>query len=154
MDYGENGMKNNSGLNKENINNIFEEIIKLYYKNKLPIMNGIITKDEFIKINITENKVVLNKNDFDKNISLSEKDCSDINIFREIKYKNYTLLCGEGSYGGDGFIIIMNKDNKIIWVMFHDNINPIENIEIDNNKIIVINNCNIKYEFSINWDKI
>jgi hypothetical protein len=38
--------------------------------------------------------------------------------------------------------------------MFHDKINPIENIEIDENKIIGINNCNVKYEFSINWNKI
>ena len=142
-------MGNNNGSNKENISNIFEEIIKLYCKNKLPIMNGIITKDEFIKININENKLFFNKIDFDKSISLLEENCSDIDIFREIKYKNYTLYCGEGSYGGDGFIIITDKNNKIIWIMFHDEINPIENIEIGNNKIIGINNCNIKYEFTI-----
>jgi hypothetical protein len=138
----------------ENNNAIFEEIIKLYYKNKLPIMNGIITKDEFIQINIKENKIYLNKVDFDKKISLLEEDCSDIDIFKEKKYKNYTIFFGEGSYGGDGFITIMDKDNKIIWIMFHDNINPIENIEIDEDKIIGINNCKIKYEFKINLNKI
>jgi hypothetical protein len=142
-------MENINGLNKKNINNIFEEIIKLYYKNKLPIMNGIITKDKFIRININENKLFFDESDFDKSISLLEEDCSDIDIFREIKYKSYTLCCGEGSYGGDGFIIIMDENAKIIWIMFHDKINPIENIEINNNKIIVINNCNKKYEFTI-----
>jgi hypothetical protein len=113
-------------------------------------MNGIITKEEFIKININENKLFFTKDDFSKNISLLEEDCSDIDIFRKIKYKKYTLYCGEGSYGGDGFIVITDENNKIIWIMFHDKINPIENIEIENNKIIGINNCNKKYKFNIN----
>jgi hypothetical protein len=146
-----NGMIKNM---KDNINSIFEEIVKLYYKNKLPIMNGIITKDAFTGINIKEDKICLTKTGFDNNISLLEKDCSDIGVCREIKYKNYTLHYGEGSYGGDGFITIMDKDHKIIWIMFHEYINPVENIEIEDNKIIAINNCNIKYEFSINWDRI
>jgi hypothetical protein len=146
-------MENNTVLNQENINNIFEEIVKLYYKDKLPIINGIITKDEFIKININNNKLYFSKADFDKETSLLEEDCSDIDIFREIKHKNHTLYCGEGSYGGDGFITVADENNKIIWIMFHDKINPIENIEIENNKIIGINNCNKKYEFIINWKK-
>jgi hypothetical protein len=38
--------------------------------------------------------------------------------------------------------------------MFHDRINPIEKIETGGNKIIGINNCNIKYEFNINWEEL
>jgi hypothetical protein len=53
------------------------------------------------------------------------------------------LYCGESSYGGDGFIIITDKNNKIIWIMFHDKINPIKNIKIENNKIIGIKNINL-----------
>lgn len=33
--------------------------------------------------------------------------------------------------------------------MFHDRINPIENLEIVGDRIIGTNNCNEKYEFTI-----
>ena len=38
--------------------------------------------------------------------------------------------------------------------MFHDEINPIEKLEIKNNKIIGINNCGIRYEFEVDWKNI
>jgi hypothetical protein len=48
----------------------------------------------------------------------------------------------------------MDKNNNIVWIMFHEKINPIEKIEIEVNKIIGVNNCNIRYEFNINWNEI
>ncbi|MDR1390647.1 MAG: hypothetical protein LBJ31_11820, partial [Treponema sp.] len=106
------------------------KIEKLYLKNKLPLFNGIITKDKYIEININENGIILNESVFDKNISLLEEDCSCVDVHKEIEYNNYVIHYGEGSYGGDGFIAIMDKNNKIKWIMFHENINPIEKIEI------------------------
>ena len=136
-------------------NNIFLEIEKLYFKNKLTLFNGIITKDQYIKININGNKIILAESIFDKNISLLEKDCSCVDVYREIEYNNYVIHYGEGSYGGDRFITVIGRNNnKIKWIMFHENINPIEKIEIENNKIIGINNNNMKYEFEINWEKL
>ena len=38
--------------------------------------------------------------------------------------------------------------------MFHDEINPIEKLKINKNKIIRINNCGIKYEFEVNWENM
>ena len=72
--------------------------------------------------------------EFDKNITFSEDACSD--ILNKIEYKDFIICCGEGSYGGDGFITIMNKDNNILWIMFHEEINPIIKIEIETNSVI------------------
>jgi hypothetical protein len=143
----------NDKLN-EYFHNIFLNIEKLYFKNKLPLFNGILTKDKYIKININGNKIILNECVFDKNISLLEKDCSCTDVYKKIEYNNYVIHYGEGSYGGDGFIAIIDENNKIKWIMFHENINPIEEVEIGNNKIIGINNNNIKYEFEINWKEL
>ena len=128
--------------------NILQNIGKTFLLDKLPIINGIIEKENYLKIDIDLNKysMKLNKSDFSEKY-LEEENYSEINISGNIKYKNYKINYGEGSYGGDGFIIIMDENNKTKWLMFHDEINPIEKIEIKKNKIIGINNCGIRYEF-------
>lgn len=130
------------------------DIEKLYFKGKLPIINGIITKDKYIKINIDKNILSFDETNNYENISSLEDDCSNVNVFNAIRYKDYTAYFGEGSYGGDGFITIIDKNNKIVWIAFHDRINPIIDLEIFADKIIAINNCDIKYVFNINWEEI
>jgi hypothetical protein len=134
---------------------LFFKIKELYLKNKLPLINGIITKEKYIKIDIDEHKITsFTENEIDKNISLLEEDCSCINIFNKFEYKNFVLYCGDGSYGGDGFITITDKENNILWIMFHEKINPIEKVIIEDDKILGINNCSIEYEFKINWEEL
>jgi hypothetical protein len=145
-------MENNKS--NEYFHNVFLNIEKLYFENKIPLFNGIITRDKYIKMDINENKILLTEYAFDKNISLLEKDCSCTDVYKKIEYKNYVIHYGEGSYGGDGFIAVIDKNNKIKWIMFHEYINPIEKVEVGNNKIIGINNNNIKYEFEINWEEL
>jgi hypothetical protein len=83
----------------------------LYFKDKIPLINGFLTKESYVKISIDGDKMtLLTDNNFDKNISISEEDCSDIGI--------------------------LNK------------------IEVSDNKITGINNCNIKYEFAIDWKEL
>jgi hypothetical protein len=56
------------------INNLFLKIVELYFDNKLPLINGIITKEKYIKINIKENKITsFIENDFDESISYCQK---------------------------------------------------------------------------------
>ena len=137
------------------LKNILHKIGKVFSQYKLTIINGIITKEKYFKISIDLDKysMELSISDFSEK-HLGEGNYSDIDISGKIVYKNYTIKYGEGSYGGDGFIIIIGKDNKIKWLMFHEEINPIENMEIRDNKIIGINNCGIKYEFEIDWKNL
>jgi hypothetical protein len=129
---------------------VLADIEKLYSQYKLPVINGIITKDDFMKISFKDGKLECIRSVFD-NISLREEECSDIDIVKKTEREDYTLYCGEGSYGGDGFIMIADKNDKIRWLLFHERINPIENVEIENNIIIGINNCKKRYEFKIDW---
>lgn len=133
--------------------NVLAVIEKLYSQYKLPIINGIITKDDFIKINFKDGKLEFIRSVFDDN-TLRKEECSDIDIIKKTEHEDYVLYCGEGSYGGDGFIMITDKNDKIRWLMFNERINPIEKVEIENNRIIGINNCNKKYEFNIDWEKL
>jgi hypothetical protein len=145
---------------QQDIGNIFLNIGKLYLNGYLPLINGIITKEKYIKVNINFNgnrneRVSFIENKFDKNISLLEEDCSGIGIFNKLEYNDFILYCGEGTgHGSQGFITIMNKNGRIVWIMFHELINPIINIETMENKIIGINNCNERIEFKINWDEL
>ena len=135
--------------------NVLQNIGKTFFQDKLPIINGIIEKENYFKIDIDLNKYTmkLNKSDFSEKY-LEKENYSDISISGKIKYKNYTINYGEGSYGGDGFIIILDENSKTKWLMFHDEINPIEKLEIKDNKIIGINNCGIRYEFEVDWENI
>ena len=134
---------------------VLQIIGETFFQDKLPIINGIIEEKNYFKINIDLNEysMKLSKIDFSEKY-LEEENYSDISISGKIKFKNYTISYGEGSYGGDGFIIVMDENNKTKWLMFHDEINPIEKLEIKNNKIIGINNCGIRYEFEVDWENI
>jgi hypothetical protein len=150
-------MENGMAIYKQNAENhkLFLKIKELYCQSRLPLINGIITKEKYIEIAISEHKIIsFTEREIDKNISLLEEDCSCIDIFNKIEYQKFVLACGEGSYGGDGFITIADKENNLLWVMFHEKINPIEKMVIENNKIIGINNCALKYEFAINWETL
>jgi hypothetical protein len=154
---------------------VLADIEQLYSQYKLPVINGIITKDDFIKISFKDivfcerlrgvtpsankrryfdGKLEFIRSVFDDNTLLREEECSDIDIIKKTEHEDYVLHCGEGSYGGDGFIMITDKNDKIRWLLFHERINPIEKVEIENNRIIGINNCNKKYEFNIDWEKL
>ena len=144
---------------KLSIYDAFSKIEKLYHKGHLPLIDGIITKEKYIKIDVKYNygckgeiTSFIEEEHFD-NISLLEKSCSSIGG-HTMEYENFIINYGEGSWGGDGYIVIMNKAKNVLWIMFHSFINPIEIIEIEENKIIGINNCHSKFEFKINWKEI
>ena len=142
----------------ENSNNgkIFLNIEELFLEWNIPLINGILTKDKYIKADINENNTLtFEETGFNENISLLEENCSSIGILNTLKHKNYTLYCGEGiSHGSIGFIAIVNKNNKLVWLMSHELINPIEEMRVENNKIIGRNTYKREYEFEIDWEKL
>ena len=60
------------------------------------------------------------------------------------------ILCGDGSLGGDGFVLAASvENNEIFWLVFLDDANPFLKLEYHNDFIIVINNLNEKWKFEI-----
>ena len=53
--------------------------------------------------------------------------------------KDYIAYAGEGSYGAEGIIYVIRKnDNQLVWFLFSDCSNPFASIEIQNNIIIAV----------------
>jgi hypothetical protein len=146
----------------ENINEAFLKIKELYHNGYLPLIDGIITKEKYTKIDVEysykcKGEIMLKEEcEFIDNEILLQENCSSIgrSDFPEtyIKYKDFAIDYGEGSWGGDGYIVVMDKTYNVLWIMFHQLISPIE--ELKENKIIGINNCYADFEFQIDWKKL
>ena len=124
----------------------------MFFQEKLPIINGIITKEGYFKmdIDLKRHSMRLSGSAL-KEECLEDSNQSDISVSGSVVYKNHIIHHGEGSYGGDGFIAVIGEGNKLEWLMFHDEINPIEKLEITDKGVIGINNCGVRYEFYVDW---
>ncbi len=124
---------------------------------KLPIVNGIlypdgnfeqvnIITDENWKRTVRQNQIktvfpFINNTVYSDIIVQSEIICDDLGC---------KAVCGEGSYGGDGFVMLENLiTKKLLWLASFDNSNPFISIQRDKNGFIVTNNCNEKWYFDI-----
>lgn len=69
---------------------------------------------------------------------------------REYKDENIIVSCGEGSYGGDGFVEVRSYlENKLLWIAFFDNSNPFVEVKVEERKIIATNNQGCDWVFSV-----
>lgn len=127
------------------------------YCEELPIINGILYPDgNFEKVNIItyedrkrtiqQNKIKIvfpfsKDTDYSGIIIQSGIICNDLNC---------KAICGEGSFGGDGFVMLESlTTGKMLWLASFDNSNPFINIQCDKNGFIVTNNCYEKWYFDI-----
>jgi hypothetical protein len=126
---------------------------------KLPIVNGIVYSDgsiDLIEISFVGNKRNIQhngKSSLNNLLSKNELGFSSIMIASKVEdvNKKICVYCGEGSFGGDGFVVVeSNIDSCIKWIAFFENANPFEKIEIINDKIFAYNNLGEKWEFDIN----
>lgn len=59
-----------------------------------------------------------------------------------VEEMNCKIICGEGSYGGDGFILAVSLDsNQMLWLASFDESNPFVSIYVEKQQIYVVNNC-------------
>ena len=70
---------------------------------------------------------------------LSSVDALDELVLHE-KTGFYKAICGEGSYGGDGFIVTLDADNKICWAAVFDCSNPFVQLQQRGEELVAINN--------------
>lgn len=73
-----------------------------------------------------------------------------VNKKLESSDKQINVYCGEGSFGGDGFVVVESQtDFKVKWIAFFETANPFEKLEIFEDKIFAYNNLNEKWIFDI-----
>lgn len=116
--------------------------------NTLPIVNGILYSNGHIEryvITADENwyRTVSKDNAVSEispeNIIETAACINDEYVCAEIDIK---FTCGEGSYGGDGFILAeTNKSNQMVWLISFDDANPFVKLEKKGNFLFSINNC-------------
>lgn len=126
----------------------------IFINEEIPIINGILYPDGFyekIRIFTNQNKkevIKYNKKIFNLKCDI---DTSYPFVNDELKINlSDTVICGEGSYGGDGFIMAFKSSTQEIqWLASFDNSNPFIKLEIFNYFIIATNNLNEKWRFDI-----
>lgn len=58
------------------------------------------------------------------------------------------IFCGEGGYGGDGFVCAA-ENNAVLWLAFFEYSNPFISVARDRAYIVANNNCGEKWRFPI-----
>lgn len=129
-----------------------------WHDEKIPIVNGIIYSDgsiDWINVDYDADKrniVHGSKIHIDDLLSNNELGFSSIIVNKKIEIldKQINVYCGEGSFGGDGFVVVESLfDLQIKWIAFFETANPFERLEIIGDKIIAHNNLNEKWIFDI-----
>lgn len=127
------------------------------YCEELPIINGVLYPDgNFEKVNIITDENW--KRTIQQNQIKTVFPFSDDTVYSSIIVQsgiicndlNCKAVCGEGSYGGDGFVLLKNiLTDKIVCLASFDNSNPFISIQRNQNGFIVTNNCYEKWYFDI-----
>lgn len=64
--------------------------------------------------------------------------------------KQFEIFCGEGSSGGDGFIIVTSiEGNGYEWIAFFEDSNPFIKVEFENDRVYGINTLNERWSFNM-----
>jgi hypothetical protein len=130
--------------------NAIESLEEAWVEGKLPIIQGIIKRyGLYYQVdNYDDSVIVVNPIPF--LFDFSGDYFSHIAVLFEMKFEEYTLYSGEGSWGGDGFIYIEHTvTKKLLWCIFDDRINPIIKCKISDKKIIAENNNGCQYIFEL-----
>ena len=77
---------------------------------------------------------------------------SDIAVSAEYAFQNYHIFCGEGSYGGDGFVTAVSG-NEIQWLAFWEDANPFIKIQSHENQLEITNNLHEVWQFDLSDPK-
>jgi len=131
----------------------------LWLEEVLPVANGIIFEDgKIIQFSVdgkTHEKVITPIKKTKLSIFLEEEVFVDSSIDRlaEIALNSDTGffkgICGEGSWGGDGFVVLLKDRNTVAWAAVFDYSNPFEKINFINGNLVACNNLGELWFFPI-----
>jgi len=135
--------------------NLYQE----WNQKRLPIINGIIYEDGSIQRMIITDKNKGRSVELGSKLHLKTlKDAEELFLVEidilctKIDDENMiTVSCGDGGYGGEGYVAIETLDHgKIKWIAFFEESNPFERVEVVDNLIYAYNNLNEEWIFEIN----
>lgn len=123
--------------------------------NKLPIINGVFLDGRIYKYSIESiydaerkrsRRCAVYTGQLD---NTNDKNVSSLIVTYEKSYNGQELLleCGEGSWGGDGFICLSKANRNIIFLAFFDTANPFVIAEYKGKRIRAMNNLGELWTF-------
>lgn len=122
-------------------------------KGGCPIINSIIfaNGDLYVLNDLARNIKVVCKSSIDSYFDFNSiDDVSCFDIFCSSETNLYKVCGGDGSYGSDGIIYVIDKKtNSPVWLLFLDSMNPIEKIRIIDGIIYAHNNNDCCIHISI-----
>lgn len=129
---------------------------------QLPIINGIIHSDNRVQL------FEMNENSGKRNVSFY-KTCNinELNLDLELEVSKVIIndeimsedgklkvMCGEGSFGGDGFIVLYSLiEERVIWILFSEVANPFIKVELLDNEVVALNNLDENWIISLANEK-
>lgn len=123
---------------------------KLWAREHLPILNGLLLADgRYFAVghDVPESDVltitpqILNVDpDYDYSAAVT---------LAETAWDNGMIYCGEGSFGGDGFVMVVSGNGDMRWLFMHEHANPFVNLQIENDMLYIQNNCLVTWRFSL-----
>ena len=121
----------------------------------LPIANGIIYSNGFMepieimkqsrhsRIIYKHDKYMVNSDDLDYSYGYSSAEII-------LNSKKQKIVCGGGSYGGDGFVLATALESgEMLWLASFDESNPFISLYEKDQYIYATNNCQEVWQFKI-----
>jgi len=150
-------LKKNDNLKnstKKYINRLISEEPEVPCVQSIIFPNGEILKFEIVS-NDTENKesiIVLEKITIDSYFEENNyEDVSHCNYTTSTENDEYTVSCGDGSWGSDGIVSVIKKsENRLLWIIFSDNSNPFYKVEIEDDIVIAGSTSGKNWKIPIN----
>jgi hypothetical protein len=76
------------------------------------------------------------KSYFDYN---NDDEVSDYDILTKSENEAYKVFAGEGSYGSEGFVYVIEKTSSdLLWFLFLDNSNPFDKVHIHEGNVVAV----------------
>ncbi|HIE5059183.1 hypothetical protein [Serratia marcescens] len=119
-------------------------ITKLWEVGELPIKNALYFSDgraELIDI-ISYPTPKVSKSgcfDFCEFYEENKNEVTTVDVIKKINLSCGGYLClGEGSYGSEGFIAYLDREEKLVWVVYSENSNPFVSATILHDSTVAI----------------
>lgn len=74
----------------------------------------------------------------------------DITHERQLPHDEGFLVCGEGSYGSDGFFGLLDSSKELVWVVFLENSNPFVSIFVNSRLATFTSSSGITLRIDLN----
>lgn len=132
-------------------------IVDLWNESSLPIKDGVYWADgRSISIEIIAYPFLSVKKkeafSLDAFLQKHHDEITCIDIFKKISLstRNNYVWIGEGSYGSEGFIALIDENDCLIWVIYAEKSNPFISIdELSPGNILAISSSGIKLSIDI-----